>query len=231
MTRPKNRAAESKQPLAPKARVLIVDDHELVRQGLRALISSDPGLEVCGEAPDLANAMQLARKWNPNIVVVDVSLGDTNGLDLVRLLRKHCPDSKTIVSTMHEEKVYGERALRAGAHGYVCKQDPAGTVLKAIRQVLDGRLAFGEELTNRVLQRAMNEHGQVEESPISTLSDRELEVFRLIGQGLKAHEIAKRLHVSPSTLDTYRSRLKTKLNAGSGAELTRQAVQWVLENP
>jgi DNA-binding NarL/FixJ family response regulator len=230
MTRPRIRAGQSKQPLAAKARVLIVDDHELLRQGLRAMISSDRGLEVCGEASDQASAMQLARQCDPNIVVVDVSLGDTNGLDLVKLLRKHCPDSKMIVSTMHEEKVYGERALRAGAHGYVCKQDPAGTVLTAIRQVLDGKLAFSEELTNRVLQRAMHEHGRVEESPVSTLSGRELEVFRLIGQGLKAHDIAKRLHVSPSTLDTYRSRLKSKLNAASGAELTRHAVQWVLEN-
>jgi DNA-binding NarL/FixJ family response regulator len=216
--------------LRPPTRVLLVDDHELVRDGLRVLIGSSPGLEVCGEAADEAGARNLVRQLHPDVVVVDLMLRSGSGLDLIKWIKENRPEAKVIVSTMHEEKVYGERALYAGANGYVNKQDPARAILTAIRHVLDGGLFFSEGFTSRLLRRAAGHPGPSEAAPLAALSDRELDVFRLIGQGLTSHEVARRLHVSRSTVDTYRERLKTKLELGSGAELTHLATRWVLEN-
>lgn len=211
-------------------RVLIVDDHELLRQGMRLMIANEPGLEVCGEAVDEAEAMRLVRESRPKLAIVDIGLKSGNGLDLIKRIKAHDSSVRIIVSSMHEERLYGERALRAGAEGYVNKQEPARTIIRAIRQVRQGKMYFSEEFTNRVLQRARDGGRSLEVSPIETLSDRELEVFRFIGQGLTSREIADRLHVSTSTVDTYRERLKTKLNLKRGAELVHEATQWVLEN-
>jgi DNA-binding NarL/FixJ family response regulator len=187
-------------------------------------------LEVCGEAVDEAGARNQIRQLNPDVVVVDLMLRSGSGLDLIKWIKEHRPETKVIVSTMHEEKVYGERALQAGANGYVNKQDPARAILAAIQHVLDGGLFFSDGFTSRLLRRAAGHPGATEASPLVGLSDRELEVFRLIGRGLTSHEIAGQLHVSRSTVDTYRERLKTKLELGSGAELTHLAMRWVLEN-
>jgi DNA-binding NarL/FixJ family response regulator len=212
-------------------RVLIVDDHELLRQGMRLMIGNEPDLEICGEAEDEAEAMRQVGESRPDLAIVDIGLKSGNGLDLIKRIKAHDPSVRVIVSSMHDERLYGERALRAGAEGYVNKQDPARTIIYAIRHVLEGKMYFSEEFTNRVLQRARGGDEAFQDSPIDVLSDRELEVFRLVGQGLTSREIANKLHVSSSTVDTYRERLKTKLNLKGGAELVHQATQWVLENP
>ena len=210
--------------------VFIVDDHELLRSGLRMLLDNEDDLHVCGEASDEPTAKRLIREMEPAIVIVDLMLGNGSGLDLIQWLTKSHPTAKSIVSTMHDERIYGERALRAGASGYVNKKDPARTILTAIRRVLDGKLFFSEELTSHIVRRTMTHQTPVDASPFDSLSNRELEVLSLIGQGLTSRQIALRLHLSPNTIHTYRERLKTKLDAPSGAELNRRAIQWVLEN-
>jgi DNA-binding NarL/FixJ family response regulator len=197
---------------------------------MRLMIGNEPDLEICGEAVDEAEAMRQVRESHPNLAIVDIGLKSGNGLDLIKRIKAHDPTVRIIVSSMHEERLYGERALRAGAEGYVNKQEPARTIIRAIHHVLQGKMYFSEEFTNRVLQRARDGGKSLEASPIEMLSDRELEVFRFIGQGLTSREIADRLHVSSSTVDTYRERLKTKLNLKRGAELVHEATQWVLEN-
>lgn len=211
-------------------RVFVVDDHELLRQGLRMLINAEPDLTVVGEATNEIEARKGLRECYPEIVIVDLKLRDGSGLDLIKQIKKQNPESKIIVCTMHDEKIYGERVLRAGASGYVNKHDSACTIITAIREVLAGKLFFGEEFVNRVMRRAMADPATMEQSPFDLLSDRELEVFRMVGQGLPTREIARQLHLSSSTVDTYRERLKAKLCLKSGAELVRQATQWVLEN-
>jgi DNA-binding NarL/FixJ family response regulator len=213
---------------ASTIRVLLVDDHELVRDGLRLLIGNEQGVEICGEAEDETSALRKVRKLKPDIVVVDLTLSGGNGLELIKSIHKDHPQIKTIVSTMHDENVYGERALRAGARGYVNKHDPARTILKAIRQVLDGKMFFSDTLIQKLMQRTA---GRADAScaPMDTLSNRELEVFTFIGQGVSTPQIAEKLNISPRTVETYRERLKTKLNLASAIELNRQAVEWVVE--
>jgi DNA-binding NarL/FixJ family response regulator len=210
--------------------ILIVDDHELLRSGLRLLLETEEDLHVCGEAPDEPTAKRMIRELQPAIAIVDLMLGNGSGLDLIQWMAKSHPETKSIVSTMHDERIYGERALRAGASGYVNKKDPARTILAAIRRVQEGKLYFSEELTAHIVRRTMSRQTPMETSPFDSLSNRELEVLSLIGQGLTSRQIALRLHLSPNTIHTYRERLKTKLDAPSGAELNRRAIQWVLEN-
>lgn len=216
-------------PVTRRARVLIVDDHELLRDGMRLMIGGEPDLEVCGEASDEAEGIEWVRKSQPDVVVVDIGLKSGNGLDLIKRIKAHDPSLPIVVASMHEERLYGERALRAGAIGYVNKQDPATTVIEAIRRVLSGKMYFSEEFTDHVLHRTRGSSASLSDSPIDKLSNRELEVFRFIGEGLATTKIAKKMHLSSSTVDTYRERLKTKLNLKSAAELTHQATQWVLE--
>ncbi|MCE9557035.1 MAG: response regulator transcription factor [Planctomycetes bacterium] len=212
-------------------RVLIVDDHELLRDGLRMLLGTDPKLEVCGDAMDETDARNLVRQLNPDLAVVDLTLRNGNGLDLVKWIKKNHPETRVIVLTMHDEKIYGERALRAGAEGFVNKDHASGTILTAIEQVRDGKLFFSEELTRRVMKRTRGSQNEVSPSATDLLSDRELEVFRFIGQGKTSAQIAAELKLAASTVETYRERLKTKLNLTNSAELARHATVWVWENP
>lgn len=219
----------SSSAVATRRRILIVDDHELLRNGLRLMMGNEPDLEVCGESADEATALALVRDVQPDVVVIDIVLKSGNGLDLVKRIRDSNPLVRLIVSSMHGEQLYGERALRAGADGYVSKQDPARAILHAIRRVLEGKMYFSDELTKRVLEHTrLRKEGL--QSPIELLSDRELEVFRLIGQGIGSAEIARQLHVSRSTIDTYRERLKVKLSVANGAQLTREATLWASQN-
>lgn len=220
----------SASSLPSRARVLIVDDHELLRVGLRLLINDRADLTVCGEAEGEAEGRRLFEELAPDLVVVDLKLREGNGLDLVRFMKKARPTTQLLVCSMQEERVYGERVLRAGASGFVSKQTSAAEIVQALRDVLDGKLIFSEEVTRRVLQRARSAPADIHVSPIDTLSDRELEVFRLIGQGLPTRQIAEVLHLSSSTIDTYRERLKTKLGFENGAELVHHATEWVLAN-
>ena len=213
------------------ARVLIVDDHPIVREGLALLISGQPDLEVCGEAEDVATAGQLVDETKPDVAIVDISLKGSSGLELIKRIKAKHPSVRILVSSIHDESVYAERALRAGAMGYVNKREATRTILGALRHILDGRVYLSERMADRLLCRAVGGGGErVEGSPIESLSDRELEVFELIGQGLITNEIAAKLHLSSKTVETYRDRIRLKLNLSTGSQLARHALQWVLEN-
>lgn len=212
-----------------RKQIVIVDDHEVVREGMRLLIDTTTDLCVCGEAGDASQARKSVEAHRPDLVIVDLSLGETSGLELVKWLKSHHPAVCVIVASMHEEQLYGARALRAGAHGYVAKSRPARTILEGIRHVLAGELYFSKELAIDMMRQAAK-GDDPRQSAIQLLSDREMDVFRRIGQGSTSKEIAAALSLSISTVDTYRERLKVKLGASHGAELAYLATCWVVEN-
>ncbi|WP_169977281.1 response regulator transcription factor [Tautonia rosea] len=216
------------------ARVLIVDDHPTVREGLGFRIARCPDLIVCGEAADLCSAMAEVEATNPDVTVVDIALGAESGIDLIRRLRIRDPSAKTLVWSMYPESLYAERALRAGAMGYITKQAATGRIIEAIRRVLAGEIYLSQAAANQMLRRVVGTNaGEVSApapTPEATLSDRELDVMRLIGSGLTTSEIANQLHLSVHTIETYRQRIKIKLGLRNGAELIRAATQWVLES-
>lgn len=211
------------------SRVLIVDDHPVVRRGLAELIADEPDLEICGQAADVQEALRLVDATHPDVVVCDISLQAGNGIELIEQIKARDERVKTLVSSMHDESLFAERALRAGAMGYINKQEPSERVIAAIRGVLSGQVVLSPRMSNRMLQSVVGGE-TLDQDPIGTLSNRELEVFELIGQGLTTKKIAGRLHLSPKTIETHREKIKTKLNLGNSTELTRRAVQWVLEN-
>jgi DNA-binding NarL/FixJ family response regulator len=211
-----------------KAKLLIVDDHEMLRHGMRLLLEQQPDLEVSAEAADEAAAIKQYRSARPDVVIVDLSLKTGNGIDLIKRIKMIDATARIVVYSMHDEQVYAERALRAGAMGYVTKQKPAHAILHGVRDVLRGKLHFSEELTQRVLERVASKEPLAQSSPVDSLSDRELEVFEMIGRGLTTRAIADRLHLSPRTVDTYRERLKVKLVLANAAELHYRAIQWAL---
>lgn len=214
-----------------RSRVLIVDDHPAVREALALRISRQPDLEVGGEAADMAEAIHLFAKNQPDILVVDISLRSGSGLDLIKRIRDRDANVRVLVWSMHSESQYARRALQAGALGYINKDQATDKIVEAIRRVLAGKVWLSDAMTENLLQGAVGAGiGTVSASPVDALSDRELEVFRFIGDGVKTAEIAKRLHLSVKTVETYRDRIRTKLNLTSGAELARAAAQWGLES-
>jgi DNA-binding NarL/FixJ family response regulator len=223
--------SESRSGAAPRrAKILIVDDHPVVREGLAVRIAGQPDLEVCGEASEVAEALDRVETTAPDLVIVDLSLKGGHGIELIKQIRARYDRVKMLVASMHDEKVYAERALNAGAMGYINKQELPDRVLDAIRQVLLGKIYLSTPMTERVLRRLAVAPGQAGVSPVTSLSDRELEVFELIGRGLKTAQIASRLHLSVKTIETHREKIKAKLNVETGTELGYLAVQWVLEN-
>lgn len=212
------------------ARIMIVDDHPIMREGLSALIANESDLEICGQADDVEPALELVRELSPDLVIIDISLKTGHGIDLVKRLRERNSTTRMLVNSMYGEAVYAERALQAGAMGYLNKQTAQDTVITAIRTILDGRTYLSPEMTDRILKSRIVGVVQSGQSPIESLSDRELEVLTLIGQGLTTGAIARTLFLSVHTIDTYREKLKTKLNLANSAELNRYAAQWVLEN-
>jgi len=210
-----------------KSRVFLVDDHAMFREGLRQLIEHDPALTVCGDAEDGEKAMDGIRQTNPDVVIVDITLARSSGLDLVKAVKARHEDLPVLVVSMHEESLYAERALRAGAMGYVMKNEPAKTVTAAIHSVLSGEMFLSRKMSSSVISRFMR--GQTEEpmSPIETLSDRELEVFRMIGQGKGTRQIAQDLNVSIPTVQSFRNRIKEKLHLKAAPELALHAIHWV----
>ncbi|HLA85164.1 MAG TPA: response regulator transcription factor [Thermoguttaceae bacterium] len=210
-------------------RILIVDDHPAVREGLAIRISNHPDLEVCGEASDVADALELVKSVSPDLIVVDVQLKTGDGLDLVKRIKSRDAEARILVWSMYPDELYAPRALRAGALGYINKENTTGRIIEAIRQVRDGKVYLAEGMAQKLLTRAVGGNEVTAGSPIDTLSDRELEIFRLIGDGLSTAEIAKRLHLSPHTIDTHRQRIKQKLNLETAAELTRAATRWMLD--
>jgi len=221
-------SAKTCPPSSPhKHRILLVDDHALVREGFAELLNSRADLEVCGQAGSAPEALTAVDKLNPDIVVVDLSLQGGSGLDLIKNLKFLHPFMRLLVLSMHDEALYAERALRAGALGYVMKREDSATFLQAVHEVLMGRVFLSPAMRERMLQKAVGSNVAVDSNGMAHLSDRELEVFQLIGEGLTTQQIADRLNVSISTVETHRAHLKDKLKLANGTELVRQAVEWV----
>jgi DNA-binding NarL/FixJ family response regulator len=213
-----------------KKRVLIVDDHPVVRQGLALLIDQQPDLEVCAEADSVADAFNRFTESQPDLVIIDLSLKDGSGIELIKEIKARNEHAKMLVSSMHDESLFAERVLRAGAKGYISKQEATGSIVDAARQVLEGRVYLSPRMSDQMLHRLVASSEDPDRSPIDSLSDRELEVFEMIGQGLTTRQIATKLDLSPKTVETYRENIKAKLNLPNGTALTRHAVQWLLEN-
>jgi len=207
--------------------VLIVDDHPLVRQGLAMLINKSPDLRVMGQASDTQGALALMAEQEPEVAVIDLSLAGGSGLDLLKEAARRHPSVLCLVLTMHDELFYAERALRAGARGYVMKGEETDEVLEAIRQVRKGEIYVSEHLRSTLVQRAAEPGPNSPTSAVESLSDRELEVFELVGRGQPTREIAKQLSVSVKTVETHRHRIKEKLGLRSGTEMVRYAIRWV----
>jgi DNA-binding NarL/FixJ family response regulator len=216
---------------AANAKVLIVDDHPVVRDGLVAQIAAQQDLEVCGEAEDVADALAVYDRTRPDIAVIDISLKSGNGLELVKRLRLRDDALRIVVWSMYPERLYAERALHAGAMGYVNKGSETQEILRAIRAVQAGKIYLSEEVSAQLLGRVVGgARRTIEQSPIESLSDRELEAFKLMGEGLTTERIAKTMHVSPKTVETYRARIKEKLGVSNFTELIHRATQWVAEH-
>jgi len=220
-------AGEGRASPGQVSRVLIVDDHAVVRQGLKQLLGSEQDLEVCGEAETAFEALSRIEALKPDVVVLDLSLRESDGLDLLKDIRVRFPAVKTLVLSMHDEGFYGERVLRAGGRGYVMKEEAAEKVLEAIRCVLRGEIYLSPHLTSRMLSSLTGGKSMTDVSAVHTLSDRELQVFRLIGQGLGTRQIAEKLHLSIKTIESHRENVKRKLGLADATELVRHAVRWV----
>ncbi len=209
-----------------KKRVFVVDDHPIVRQGLTLLINREPDLAVCGEAEDANTAIQSVPTSKPDILIVDISLNGPDGLDLLKDLRMRYPDLPVLILSMHDEGIYAERALRAGAQGYIMKQEAAEKVLLALRRILSKEIYVSERIANRMLQRYIGSRGAGRPASVADLTDRELEVFRLIGEGHSTRRIAEELHISVKTVESYQAHIKEKLSLRSARELVQHAIQW-----
>jgi DNA-binding NarL/FixJ family response regulator len=206
------------------ARILIVDDHPIVRLGIRQMIAFEPDLTVCGEADSAGSALGLLAS-KPDLAIVDLSLREGSGLELIRSLREAAPEMRILVLSMHDEALFAERALRAGAHGYMMKQEAIDNLVHAIQEVLAGRLFVSRRMSQHLLAR-LGQHPSAGGTQLGSLTDRELEVFELIGRGLSTAAIAERLDVSIKTIETYRSNIKTKLELKDATELIRFAATW-----
>jgi len=210
-----------------KHKVLIVDDHPIVRQGLRSLINQENDLHVCGEAGGAGEALKALNTLKPDLLLVDISLKGPDGLELTKSVRALEPDLPILIVSMHDETLYAERVLRAGANGYIMKEEVAQNVVQAIRKVLGGDIYMSDRMRQKILRGVAGQRSNTTTSAIERLSDRELEVFRLIGQGHGTRNIAEELHLSVKTIETYRAHIKEKLGLNNATELVRQAVQWV----
>jgi DNA-binding NarL/FixJ family response regulator len=209
-----------------KKAVLVVDDHPLMRQGLALLINQQQDMQVCGEAEEAQAALQAIARRRPDIMILDISLNGPDGLELLKSIRASDPDLPVLVLSMHDEAIYAERVLRARANGYIMKQEATEKVLVALRRILNGEVYLSDRMSNKMLQQFIGGVPTMIESRLSALSDRELEVFRLIGEGRATREIAEELHLSVKTVETYQAHIKEKLALRSGRELIQHAIQW-----
>ena len=215
---------------AEPSRILVVDDHPLFRAALRELIQHQAGWEVCGEAADAAETMRLVGETRPDLVLVDISLGTDSGIELIKSICAKYGDVPMLVVSMHPESLYGEKAVQAGAMGYVMKHAPPKVVKAAIEEVLAGKMYLSHKLAMAMVARLMHRGNEDSTEPsITRLSERELEVFRLLGQGLGARQIAQELQLSVATIHSFRARIKEKLDLKSSSELLLRAINWVKE--
>lgn len=214
-----------------KNRVFVVDDHPIVRQGLSQLINREADLVVCGEAEDAHQALDGIAPTKPDIVIVDVSLVGPDGIELLKTIRSRDSKLPVLILSMHDESLYAERALRAGANGYIMKQEATERVLIAIRQILAGEMYVSDRMAQKMVHQFVGRAGSAKGSSIDELTDRELEVFRLIGQGHGTRQIAEELHLSVKTVESYYAHIKEKLSLRNARELVQRAVQWATSNP
>jgi DNA-binding NarL/FixJ family response regulator len=239
---PKNVPSKKTRPIAPppenakpkasepaKKRVFLVDDHPIVRERLAELIALETDLEVCGEAEDAITALKSIQAQRPDIAIVDITLKDTYGIELIKDLKDRCPNLPILVLSMHDESLFGERAIRAGAKGYLNKQEATKKVISAIRTVLAGGMFVSEQMTATILQRMSGGQRVGGGVPTDVLTDRELEVFQLLGQGLGVRQIAENLFVSVKTVEAHREHIKQKMSFASSRDLLRYAIQYTLK--
>jgi len=217
------------QDILTKSRILIVDDHPLFREGLQQLIARDTDLEVCGEASNATEAMQLISERKPELVVVDISLGASSGIDLIKTIRSTYDDLPVLVVSMHDESLYAKHSLQTSAIGYVMKHESGKTVRAAIRKVLGGEMYLSERMSSTVISKFMRGQPDRPASPLEILSDRELEVFRMLGHGKGTRQIAQDLNVTVATINSFRNRIKEKLHLKTATEVMLHAIQWSRE--
>jgi DNA-binding NarL/FixJ family response regulator len=224
--------AKQTQVKDSRKRILLVDDHAVVRYGIAQLINQQSDLMVCGEEEDAANALSAIGKLKPDLVIADISLKDSSGLELMRNVKAQYSGLPVLVVSTHDESIYAEIAFRAGALGYLMKGDALDKIVTAIRRVLAGNIYVSDALAARMLQHQFRGQKDIEQSPVKGLSDREMEVFQLLGQWKKTKEIAQELHLSIKTIEYYREQIKQKLDLKGAVELTQYATSWVQrENP
>lgn len=204
--------------------MLLVDDHPLLRRGLAQLVNQEKDMSVVGEAEDVVNALRLVEEHKPDVAVVDLSLKDSNGMDLIKDIRLRAPNTLVLVLSMHDESFYAERVLRAGARGYITKGENSAKVIEGIREVLRGKVFVNEAISSRMLSKFVGDRTGT--GGIESLSDREFEIMGMIGHGVQTREIAKRLHLSVKTIDAHRDNIKRKLNLPDAAELLKYAIKW-----
>jgi len=209
-----------------KIRILIIDDHPIVREHMGQLISQQPDLTVCGEADDLPSGIAAVRKLRPDMVIMDISLKGIYGMDLIKDIKESFPKLPVLVLSMHDELLFAERALRAGARGYVTKQEATHRILQAIRQVLEGNVYLNEKMGTALLGKITGGKPGASSSPVELLSDRELQIFHRIGQGVGSRQIAEEMHISVKTVESHCARIREKLQLKDGSQLLQYAIQW-----
>ena len=208
-------------------KILIVDDHPILRKGLAMVIDQEPDLVVAGEAEDVPGGLDMIEAVKSDVVIVDISLPGVDGIELIKTMKLKYRDLPALVVSMHDETLYAERALRAGARGYIMKQEAVDKVLVAIRKVLKGEIFVSDRITTKMVETLISGDAKGASTPLDLLSNRELTVFRLIGQGFKTRQIAEELHLSVKTVESYRSHIKDKLKLDTGTDLMKYAIQWV----
>ncbi len=208
-------------------RILIVDDHPLVRTGFAQLIGDCPDLEVCGEAGDMAEALKQIEATSPDLAIIDLSLAGGSGIDLIERIKSRDKQVLMLVASMHDETLYAERVLAAGARGYINKQEAQERIIQAIRQVLSGKVYLSQQMTDRLLSGMVD--ANQDKRDIDSLSNRELQVFELIGRGVATSQMAEQLNLSVKTIETHQAHIKKKLGLGSAHELNQRAIRWVME--
>lgn len=214
---------------AAKVRIYLVDDHPVIRHGIAQLLSEHGNYTIAGESDGVMQAITDIKDNPVDMVIVDLTLADGSGLELIKSIHAMRPNTKILVASMHHDAMYAQRAIRAGANGYLSKEQPPDQILQAVAFVLSGQIYICPELASTVLQHALKPDEKVIDNPLSSLSDRELEVFELLGDGMTAREIAERLSLSIKTIDTYRDHIKTKLNLDSASEVVHHAIRWKLQ--
>ena len=221
-----NRQESQSKTERNKRKVLIVDDHPVVRDGLTSLINHEDDLFVCGETGEAQEALRLITELKPDVVIVDITLGDSDGIELTKDIKARHAKLPVIVLSMHDESIYAERVLRAGARAYLMKDAVSDKIITAIRTVLGGEIYVSDIMAKKLLRKLAGNHVDTTNAPIDSLTDREFQVFRWIGQGHKSSKIAKHMHLSVKTVETYHSRIKEKLDLANAAELLQYAIQW-----